>query len=151
MSSKISITYLHEKEYSFRSHCVPGATKIFVAPNGTFYPCEKLDNFNHLSIGNIKDGVDLERVKKSITQFMEYKNKYCKHCFLLHICNLCIQSISNGKEWDEEKFKLFCRYAKNDFKAGLKVYCTILEHDDTALDFFVNTQKRHKEVIRNGR
>ena len=131
----VSNCHLAKKQYMLRRHCIPGSTKIFVSPEGNFYPCEKLDSHDHLIIGNIYEGVNLEKVKKYLDNFIKIKNQKCKNCFLLNICNLCFQSASNGCIWDITKFELFCQYAKDDFKNGLVIYTTILEKDEDGLRF----------------
>ena len=137
---RVSNNFLLEKNYLFKNHCIPGATKIFVSPEGNFFPCEKLDAHNHLMIGNINEGIKLKNIENMLNKFMSIKNKYCTNCPFLDICNLCLQSASDGEKFDTKKFELFCYYAKHDIENGLKIYSRILEKDENALNFLLLNQ-----------
>jgi radical SAM protein with 4Fe4S-binding SPASM domain len=141
----VSDVRLHDGEMKLWTHCTPGATKLFVAPDGTFYPCEKVDSSSHLIIGNLDEGVSIERMNALIRPFIDLKNKKCEHCIMQDICNVCIHSASDAHGCNEKKFDLLCDYARSDFKASLEMYCSILENDEDAFDFILNKSLTQKE------
>lgn len=124
-------------------HCIPGATKLFVAPDGTFYPCEKLDLYDHLSIGNLDSGVSTAKVCSDLEAYAELRNNFCRDCFLVNICTSCFQSASNGARWDTDKMAMHCDCAREEFTKAFTIYAEILEKDDTALDFL--DKQRYRE------
>jgi len=124
-------------------HCIPGATKLFVAPDGTFYPCEKLDSYDHLSIGNLDSGVSTAKVYRDLEAYAELRDKVCRNCFLVNICTSCFQSASNGARWDTDKMAMYCDCAREEFAKAFTIYAEILEQDDTSLDFL--DKQRYRE------
>lgn len=132
---RVTDTRLFDETYSLTRHCIPGATKLFVSPDGTFYPCEKLDAYRHLSIGNLRHGVDKAKVMQCLQEYVAMRNSRCRNCFLLDICDYCFQSASNGESWDEEKMDLHCTYAREEYARVFELYTEILEKDGSAFDF----------------
>jgi uncharacterized protein len=128
-------------------HCIPGATKLFVTPDGTLYPCEKLDSYNHLAIGNLDAGVNSTKVFSDLEAYAELRNQFCRDCFLVHICTSCFQSASNGARWDREKMTLYCNCAREEFTKAFTLYTDILEQDESALDFLDNQRLQKKLTI----
>jgi len=126
---------IHNKIFPLKKHCIPGATKLFVAPNGDLYPCEKLDCYTHLNIGNIYSNVDYSMVYQYLTEYVSLRNKFCKDCFLIDICDQCFLSASNGEKWDEGKMIFYCNNARNEYKKAFSIYVGILEKDANAFDY----------------
>lgn len=126
---------IYDKTFPLKKHCIPGATKLFVAPNGDLFPCEKLDCYKHLKIGNIYSNIDYTRVYQYLMEYVLLRNKFCKDCFLIDICDQCFLSASDGERWDEEKMKFYCNNARNEYKKAFSIYVGILEKDANAFDY----------------
>jgi uncharacterized protein len=132
---RVSDTPLFDGTYYLTKHCIPGASKLFVSSDGTFFPCERLDSYSHLAIGNIEHGVCARTSYRCLQDYAVLRNTYCRDCYLIDICDYCLQSASNGNGWDEKKMRFHCDLARRDFVGVLKLYTRILEKDSTALDF----------------
>lgn len=131
----ISDSKIYDKTFFLKKHCIPGSTKLFVTPNGDLFPCEKLDSYSHLRLGNIYTKVDASVVYKYLEEYTALRNKYCKDCYLLDICDQCFLSASNGEKWDEEKMIFYCNNARNEYKKAFSIYAQILEEDINAFDY----------------
>jgi uncharacterized protein len=141
---RVSDEILFQDTYCLRKHCIPGASKLFVSPDGAFYPCEKLDSYSHLQIGDLHSGIIAKTVYRYLEQYAALRNLYCKDCYLVDLCDYCFQSASNGAAWDTEKMKLHCQYARDDFKVAFSIYARILEQDGGALDFLEKKENGEK-------
>ncbi|MGO9172241.1 MAG: radical SAM protein [Rhodomicrobium sp.] len=132
---KVSDTPLFDDTYYHVRHCIPGASKLFVSANGTFFPCERLDSYSHLAIGNVEHGVCPHSSYNLMLEYLDLRDTYCKDCYLIDICDYCIQSASNGSGWDPQKMQIHCELARADFLGVLRLYTSILERDANAFDF----------------
>jgi uncharacterized protein len=141
---RVSDGRLFEGAYSLKKHCIPGATKLFVSPDGILYPCEKIDSYSHLAIGDLDHGVDKVKVLKDLEEYAALRDRYCRNCYLIDICDYCFQSASNGSGWDTGKMEMHCMYAREEFAKAFELYTEILEKDATALDFLDNQPNRER-------
>lgn len=132
---RVSDKMLFNGTYYLKKHCIPGASKLFVSPDGIFFPCERLDSYLHLQIGNINRGVIVKDVYRLLKEYAVIRNVYCRDCYLIDICDYCFQGASNGVAWDMEKMRFHCQYAREDFKVAFTLYAHILEQDCNALNF----------------
>lgn len=139
---RVAETVLFDGTYALTKHCIPGATKLFVAPDGVFYPCEKLDSHTHLAIGDFEHGVDKETVMRLLHEYLTLRDSHCRECYLIDICDYCFQSASDGHGWDEQKMELHCEYAREEYARAFSLYAQILEEDGSALDFLDNQPDR---------
>lgn len=132
---KIADKKIHQKTFLLKKHCIPGSTKLFVTPSGDLFPCEKLDSFSHLKVGNIYSSVDPSLVYNYLNEYSELRNKFCKDCFLIDFCDQCFLSASNGEDWDEEKMMFYCNNARNEYLKAFTIYADLLEKDLNAFNF----------------
>lgn len=68
--------------------CIPGYFKIFVDTKGFFYPCENAPNCSDTCIGNLNDGIDVERASALLNIGTLTKNE-CLNCWAIRFCSMC--------------------------------------------------------------
>lgn len=69
--------------------CIPGVHRLFVDVFGNFFPCEKITENKAYSIGNLKNGLDLERIL-SFLNIGCLSDDQCKKCWAMRFCEMCI-------------------------------------------------------------
>lgn len=124
-----------ESEHSTGRLCVPGADKVFVNTEGTFYICERLEGNRNMRIGDIESGVDINRVCKMISDFDTMGNNDCCSCWLLRICHMCFAHVVHNHEYDIEKRHLVCETMRKHYHDMLSLYCSTMEKNPKAFDF----------------
>lgn len=68
--------------------CVPGKRRLYVDTKGIYYPCERIGNCP--DIGNVEQGLDLEKIKKYyIDEYVEKSIEKCSTCWAVKMCTLC--------------------------------------------------------------
>ncbi len=68
--------------------CVPGVRKLFVDVYGNFYPCEKvLENPANI-IGDIRQGLNADKVEQMLN-IGRLTSDDCKHCWAARFCEIC--------------------------------------------------------------
>lgn len=77
------------KVWHHGGQCVLGVRRLFVDVNGLFFPCEKITEDKTMSIGNINEGFNTEKI-------LEYLNvgdlsaDRCKSCWAMRFCEVCV-------------------------------------------------------------
>lgn len=113
--SKICSSWHHD------GPCVAGVHRLFVDVNGNFYPCEKVSENKILSIGNVADGID----KNKVNEFLNIgilSEVNCKSCWAMRFCNLCIdQCVDCETEKLSSKIKhMYCDVQKSNLLTFFK-------------------------------
>ena len=112
--------------------CAPGGFKLFVAANGYFSICEKLEGFENLTIGDVNRGVDLGAVERMLTDFYELNWQKCSHCWMARFCPCCYLHPWSGKHFDSQKLNSMCDIWQHHYDRMFSVYCTIMEANPSA-------------------
>lgn len=68
--------------------CIPGIHRLFVNINGNFYPCERIVESSCAVIGNVDEGLDIDKIKV-IMNIGEMTQRECKGCWAMRFCDLC--------------------------------------------------------------
>lgn len=123
--------------------CIPGGRKVFVNTEGEFKICEKLDNF--VSIGNLTDGYDYEKIEYLLTKYITFCNDKCLDCWALSLCDLCFVHSNKINDIALEERQKFCENVKRRFFNSIILYLTILERNESAFDFIYEIDKESKE------
>jgi uncharacterized protein len=116
-SNKSSIT----EKWHHGGPCVPAAKRLFADIHGKFYPCEKIVEHENFAIGDIKNGLDINR----IIEFMnigELTKEDCKACWAMRFCNICISSCNDFESnvISAEQKKVVCAQHKRNALSFLK-------------------------------
>lgn len=88
--------------------CVPGVRRIFVTADGTFYPCEKVNEMSvAMKIGDIETGINIEKAK-SILNIAQLTPEKCRNCWALLRCQTCGRMADDGKELSSTLKNKYC-------------------------------------------
>lgn len=68
--------------------CIPGYFKLFVNAKGYFYPCENTPECEDTCIGNVVDGIDVNRATALLNIGTLTKND-CINCWAVRFCSMC--------------------------------------------------------------
>lgn len=105
---KKSIPYSKQKKSHHNGPCIPGVKKLFVDVNGNLFPCEKANDISqHLKIGNIDDGIDIEKAKE-LYNLAKISEDECKSCWAIKLCSCCAVNIDDGKCISKDLKKSHC-------------------------------------------
>lgn len=69
--------------------------KMCVEPNGEIYICEKANQ--ELSIGNIRSGINHERVHEILEEYYKIRKEYCSKCPIVRMCDVCYVHLIKNK------------------------------------------------------
>ena len=116
--------------------CVPGVRKLLVSATGNFLPCER--NGSAPIIGNVYRGVDLDIVKRIyVEEYEKASLPVCSTCWALQLCEICYMHTFSQKGIDIIMKNEFCAGDKQLIIEYLKLYCHLLEINDTGLDYLM--------------
>lgn len=127
------ITYKQKFTNSDRKElCIPG-TKIAVAPDENLYVCERVNQA--CPIGNLDDGLSMDKINLLCNQFIEIINKECCNCNLSGLCDICYAHMINDGTLRFSKDS--CRNSKQSIKNSLSLLYSLLEkYPDKVKEFF---------------
>lgn len=107
--------------------CFPGE-RLLVGYDGNLYLCEK--SLHSFQIGNVQNGINLNKVKYLINQFVASIHKLdCNKCWARHFCMRCYLSLN--KDLYE-----YCKIEQYEILYVLKLYCSILKICENNLEKF---------------
>jgi len=130
-----SIESINDRKYyktiSKKEHhggpCVPGLNRLFMDTEGTFYPCERVSELSeHMKIGNIYDGFDLDKMDKILNIGRLTEDK-CRNCWAYRFCDLCAAFADNIEGLSREKKLCNCGGVKHNTEERMKNYCMMRE------------------------
>ena len=116
--------------------CVPGCRKLFVDVHGDFRPCERVGQA--FVIGNIRDGLDLDRMRALASDYVDMSSDDCATCWAARLCALCFASARRGGALDIERKREACSSQRATLMDALITYVSILERNPNALDYVKN-------------
>lgn len=82
----ISIGIIENLNYRKISRCLAGERTMHISPVGDIYPCAYVINIEKFLLGNIKDGIDITKVKK-LEEINQKKIEDCNSCKWSIMCN----------------------------------------------------------------
>lgn len=95
---------------------MPGILRLFVRYDGTFCPCERVnENLEYYQIGSVDDGFNMDRMK-NLLNIGKLTEEECKRCWNLRNCMMCSNQIEfHGKEKPTKQDKMeTCKKSKRD-------------------------------------
>ena len=108
--------------------CIPGALRLFVATDGTLYPCERVNESSYvMKIGHIDNGFDLEKIEILLNVGVLTKEE-CKVCWCFLHCTLCCAASDDGEKLSRAKRLENCESSKLNRLEDLRVTCLLLEN-----------------------
>lgn len=118
--------------------CMSGITKLFVNADGTFFPCEKVNELaTSMMIGDVENGFDFEQIRKHLN-ISQLTSEKCKNCWAQTHCGICQRQADGGDELSGASKLKFCNQVQADLMAMLRT-CTLFQeyrtiYKDTARD-----------------
>lgn len=108
--------------------CIPAIKSLFVDINGYFFPCESVIAYEELAIGNIENGIDLNKVK-SMMNIGQLTIEECKNCWLMRFCRICMLTCIDveSRVITRERKLTSCKGQEERALAFLKYYIDNLE------------------------
>ncbi len=131
MRNKVHDRRTPESTLSGKRHpggpCIPGAMRLFMSADGTFYPCERVSETSEImKIGHVDRGFDLDKIKY-LLNVGKVTEKACKRCWAFRFCYLCA-SLADGNDCvSKEKRVAQCGGVRHAAEEMLKNYCTLRE------------------------
>lgn len=119
--------------------CIPGNLRLFIDVNGTFYPCERVDeNSEVMKIGNLEEGFDFEKVKR-ILNVGQITEDNCKNCWAFNFCTSCAAVADDNGQLSASKKLKKCNIVKYSVERNIKDYCILREHGHSFdnIDFYI--------------
>jgi uncharacterized protein len=114
--------------------CLPGARRVFVSVDGDYYPCERVvgDDFR---IGDVETGIQAERVKRLIKNYMFLSAPDCFNCWAVRLCRMCFSMARKGGHMDRDRKRLQCDAERRNMHQALVTYMKIMEQNPEGFDF----------------
>jgi radical SAM protein with 4Fe4S-binding SPASM domain len=108
--------------------CIPGVTRLYVDPQGDFYPCEKT-NIPGARIGDIDHGIQLARVRHLLTRQVRFCESDCVHCWAARLCDLCLAHFVERGEIRWRAIRRRCREQREKIRLSLERFTHIYDHE----------------------
>lgn len=121
--------------------CIPGVRRVFVTPDGYFYPCERVNQRSiALCLGDLDRGLCPELIYKLITDFTSLAYEDCLKCWCLRFCGICFTAADYRACLDAEAKRLSCRAYRFHMHEILKRYLDTMSENEHAFDFLNEIQ-----------
>ncbi len=111
--------------------CLPGS-KIAVNGKGEYFLCERV--CEKYSIGNVKSGLDWNRISLLFDKYNHIRQLYCSDCNCSKMCQLCFMHMIEDNSGDVNFNKSYCKNTKEYVPQMLSKLYSILEKNNTAME-----------------
>lgn len=113
--------------------CLPAQRRLYVATDGKYHVCEKMDSKGH--IGNLATGPQETKIAELVDNYLELSREDCINCWAVRLCRLCyVDAMKNGN-LDLETKRVRCQWEKAALHDALVLYCEIMEGNSKAFDY----------------
>jgi radical SAM protein with 4Fe4S-binding SPASM domain len=120
----------------FLNHCIPGVRRTFVSVSGDYYTCERVPTCKAQRIGNIRTGVDQEKVMNLVRRWVKACEEQCRYCWCLPTCGVgCLATLGNEDGFSVEAKNKACIFHRRNMHRVIEDYCRILEENPKAFDY----------------
>lgn len=111
------------RKWHHNGPCIPTAQRLFINTEGKLYVCEKSMEEDYLSIGNIYNGINIDKII-TFMNIGELTENECKSCWAMRFCKICLLFCNDveRKSITKEKKLLSCQQIKKDVLSFLKQY-----------------------------
>jgi len=123
--------------------CQPGRARAFVSCEGKIYVCERVEGNENMLIGNVDIGIDKRRVLQILKDISGLDFSHCQDCWIIRMCRMCFAHIVYKSQYSIEKWQVSCENLRNHYASAFKLYCEIMEEDETALDFLTSKSAQY--------
>jgi|YNPNPStandDraft_1061719.scaffolds.fasta_scaffold32498_3 uncharacterized protein len=119
--------------------CLPGVRRAFVRVNGEILVCEKcMDYGGILSIGDVWNGIDPDKVYKLLDDYCRLTEKECCNCWANRMCWVCAERATRDNRLDPDAKREYCQKHRQFLDHSLRFYCSILEKNIESFSFMKN-------------
>ncbi|MBU8870898.1 MAG: radical SAM protein [Gemmatimonadales bacterium] len=115
------------ENYTPGGNCRPGRRKLHVTVDGRLQPCERTGNV--VSLGTIKTGIRVRRVRKLDEDFHNAVKDRCGSCWALRLCNVCFAAQAENVNLETGELPVpesVCRRVRAQKRETLKMMVRIL-------------------------
>lgn len=126
----------------YTSTCVPGE-RIAVTPDGRFHCCEKING--HYPIGNIQEGLDIQRIARLITKYRRQITDECEECPITRLCPVCFAMVG-GKHKFKRTSPDMCKTFQKTVQKRFGELWTMFENGITPSDILGKRSKGIKDA-----
>ena len=133
-------------EYDFywpNGICILGSRSLFVSPDGAFYPCENLYDYDSLKIGDVDSTIDSDTISGIINEYCDQTIKYCKNCWAYRFCADCFVSAREDSKYSHKKKQMFCNSFKNNLLPAFQNYLWVLKKNPDAFKYLDKEGRDH--------
>lgn len=105
------------------SACLPSCQRTFVDTTGGLFVCEKVSEAHqHLKVGTIYTGFDLNRLCDLLSGFVDVCASDCLDCWACRFCTNCFVTVSRESHLDAARRRSNCEYIKQTATEALEDY-----------------------------
>lgn len=110
-------SYHHLSRNLIINTCYQSLFSCFINVDGDLYACEKF--CGEFSIGNVSDGIKLDKACGQLESFTTRKNNHCSTCWAQRFCRMCMTSLN----YKDEEIKLMCNMERDTIDLALRYFC----------------------------
>ncbi len=120
--------------------CRPGLRRLFVAPDGTFLPCERVGG--RQPIGDLDTGLDARAVAKLHQDLLDVLQDDCRRCWALRLCRVCYAAVQPGlpPAGRRAAVQKICAGVRREAEAALQMYLELRQRSPQSLAFLESSR-----------
>lgn len=100
--------------------------RLYIDTNGRFHACEKMNNT--LPIGDVENGLDLQKMAKIVKEFQKTIVENCSDCDVRFICNKCFKPFAG-----DGKIEIPANFCKNQKRGSIENLEMYVQHKEEGL------------------
>ena len=114
--------------------CFPGSRKLFVAVDGSFHICERINN--KFPIGNLISGFNIPRITEIMNDYASLMNANdCLNCEAVRFCDKCYALLAADGTLAQSLKDEACESTRNQMMFALHTYCYVWEKNEDAWQY----------------
>lgn len=113
----------HRTHFFPNGCCIPAVRKIYVTVDGEYLICERAHGCP--PIGHLRTGVDIDRIKQLVNEYVLNSVEDCRSCMAIANCNLCFNQAYEGGIFSSVRKQSYCDGERRAFAEGLSGYCQL--------------------------
>lgn len=118
--------------------CVPGTVKLFLSPNGTYYPCSNLTHV--FPVGDLQTGPDPQKGLALFREFEALERAECSHCWAVRFCRACLLRARQGDRLSAERLREWCPGFLHQLERAFRIYISVASRDRGAWTRYYSTR-----------
>lgn len=124
-----------------QSTCTPGARRVFVNTEGDYFACERVVPCEAQKIGDVRQGVQLDKVMALLGNWTKSSPEQCRFCWCVSHCHVgCLATVGQDGQVSREAKTRACAMCRRQLHGILCQYAAILEENPHAFDYSENVE-----------